>query len=98
MPDTKIDYVYRMETTTGVKYGVEHELVITVEYIGDCDHFELTQIEEDDVCITYRDIAKGNVSDSQWQQWTRVEHDLINDDDLRAKAFDKHSAQQFEAA
>lgn len=98
MADFQLDYIYQMETPTHVKYGVEHELVITVEYFPAADYFELTQIEEDGVVITHRDIAKGNVSASQSEQWSRIEHELINDDDLRAKAFDKHAANQFEAA
>lgn len=85
MTDFQLDYVFRMETATEVKFGPEYELILTVECDG--DWFELTMIEAEDMVITHKDITVGNLSPGQSDMWRIAEHDLNHNDDIRAKAW-----------
>lgn len=84
MTDFTLTHDVILKNKNGRQFAPEIEVVLTAQFDPEHDDFELTDLEADGVFIS----QKGT-EDEQWL-WKRVQSDLIDHEDLRARAWLQH--------
>lgn len=84
MSDFTLTHDVILKNKNGRQFAPEIEVVLTARFDPKHDDFELTDLEADGVFI-----SRKGIEDEQWL-WERVQRDLVNDDELRSRAWLQH--------